>query len=177
MCVCVCVCVCVSDKTRVLFRKYWLRGAVHTQTATWNIISTFVGGWVFRLDVFTWQFGTKLIFMKQTNKTKKKWFICISLLPYGLVWANMINFFYLAHVLCRLEKKPFSRSSKRWGSGILLGLGVEKIGGFIFLMQRDHYCTVVIAAKTSSPLFWVWPWFVVCIYLYCILVVTILCPW
>ena len=49
-----------------------VRGAVHTQTAMQNVTSTFVGGWVFRLDVFTWQFGTKLIFMQQTNKTKSK---------------------------------------------------------------------------------------------------------
>ena len=27
------------------------RGTVHTQTAMQNVISTFVGGWVFRLDV------------------------------------------------------------------------------------------------------------------------------
>ena len=49
-----------------------LSGAVHTQTDTQNVILTFVGGWVFRLDVFTWQFDTKLIFMQQTKKAKSK---------------------------------------------------------------------------------------------------------
>ena len=34
-----------------------LRGDVHTQTATPNVKSTFVGGWVVITDVLTWQFG------------------------------------------------------------------------------------------------------------------------
>ena len=44
------------------------RGAVHTQTATQNVISTFAGGWGFKFDVFAWQFGTKLILMQQANR-------------------------------------------------------------------------------------------------------------
>ena len=40
-----------------------LRGAVHTQTTTQNTILMFMGDWVFKLDVFAWHFGTKLIFM------------------------------------------------------------------------------------------------------------------
>ena len=31
--------------------------AAHIQTAMQNMILTFVGGWVFKLHVFTWQFG------------------------------------------------------------------------------------------------------------------------
>ena len=34
-----------------------LRGDVHTQNATPNVKSTFVGGWVLITDVLTWQFG------------------------------------------------------------------------------------------------------------------------
>ena len=49
-----------------------IRGAVHTQTATQSVSSMFVGGWVFKLGVFTWQFGAKFIFMQRTNKTKSK---------------------------------------------------------------------------------------------------------
>ena len=44
------------------------RDAVHTQTATQNVISTFPGVWGFKLDVFAWQFGIKLTFMQQASR-------------------------------------------------------------------------------------------------------------
>ena len=99
------------------------------------------------------------------NKQDRKLVIHLHLAP--TIWVIMSQRDQLLlspRVLCRLEKKPFSRSPEPRGSGIFSGLGV--IGGFIFCMERDfYYCTAVSSAKTGSLRFVFYLSFVLCQYI------------
>lgn len=50
-----------------------LRCTAYTQTVMQNMVSTFVGGWVFKHDILAWQFGIKLKKLQFREALETRW--------------------------------------------------------------------------------------------------------